>query len=263
MRSLPTFPPFAKGSPMSKPKPQDTDWGKSQGPDTQAPDDAHPTGSDGSEINPGTKPEAGKPTPPHNNPDAVEHAMIKGAGPAEAEGGRDESQVAAPTVSLYPTSQPQGDADAEIGEHRIFDKASLKLNSTTIHEQAWQKLNYPFEDMDVGQGMFIPVEQNGTTDKLMSKVFKQVDQFRKQNSETVKDEVGDEVMENIAVNQKMRNEDGTVKLDGDKPRLTIGKSGFFPKLIGPTFAVKAVVKGDEIGEGQEAEADGALVIRLG
>lgn len=231
---------------MSKAQPKDADWGK-----------------DGTQINPGTKPDASQPNPAHNNPDAVDHAMIKGAGPAEAEGGKDEGQVAAPTVSLYPTSQPQGDAVAEIGEHRIFDKASLKLNSTTIHEQAWQNLNYPFEEMEVGQGMFIPVEQGSTTDKIMAKVHKQVDQFRKQNSETEKDEMGDEVMENIAVNQKMRNEDGTVKLDGDKPRLTIGKSGFFPKLLGPTFAVKAVVKGDEIGEDEEADADGALVIRLG
>lgn len=219
--------------------------------------------SDTSQVNPGTKPDAAQPKPPHNNPDAVEHAMIKGAGPAEAEGGKDEGQVAAPTVSLYPTSQPQGDADAKIGEHRIIDNASLKLNSTTVPGQMWQELNYPFEEIEVGQGMFIPVEEHSTTDKLMSKVYKQVHQVREQNSEVAKDENGDEILESIAVNQKMRNDDGTVKLDGDKPRLTIGKSGLFPKLLGPTFAVKAVVKGDEIGEGEEAEADGALVIRLG
>jgi len=218
---------------------------------------------DTSQVNPGTKPDASAPKPPHGNPDAVEHAMIKGAGPAHAEGGRDEGQIAAPTVSLYPTSQPQGDAKAETGEHRIIDRASLKLNSTTIGAAAWVDLNYPFEEMEVGQGMFIPVEQNSTTDKLMAKVHKQVHQFREQNSEVAKDEMGDDILESIAVNQKMRNEDGTVKLDGDKPRLTIGKSGLFPKLLGPTFAVKAVVKGDEIGEGEEAEADGALVIRLG
>lgn len=249
---------------MSKPKTQNSDWNKPVGPDTQAPDDAHPTGSDGTEINPGTKPEASPTPPPHNNPDAVPHAMIKGAGPAEAEGGRDEGQVAAPTVSLYPTSQPQGDADAKIGEHRIIEDVNFALFKHSVPTTSQIELNYPFEDLDVGMGMFVPVEENSTTDKLMSKLFKQVDQFRKQYSEVEVDENGDEVLESIAVNQKMRNDDGTVKMDGDKPRLTIGKSGMFPKLIGPSFAVKAVVKGDIIeGEDTEADSDGALVIRLG
>lgn len=239
---------------MAKPKSQE--W-----PDTPV-DDQRPTGSDGTEINPGTKPDAEKPQSKHPNPDAVDHAMIGEAGGGKQAGGRDESQVAAPTVSLYPTSQPQGDAKAEIGEHRIIDKASLRLNSTTVPDQAWLDLNYPFEEMDVGQGMFIPVEQNSTTDALMSKIYKQVDQYRKQNSEVEHDEEGDDVMEDVAINKKLRNEDGTVKLDGDKPRLGI-KSGFRPKLIGPNFAVKAVVKGDKLSENDEADADGVLVIRLG
>jgi len=217
---------------------------------------------DWTDPNPGTKPNAQPPTPPHNNPDAVDHAMIKGAGPAEAEGGKDEGQVAAPTVSLYPTSQPQGDAKAEIGEHRIIEDVNFALFKSSVPTATQMDLNYPFEDLDVGMGMFVPVEQNSTTDKLMAKLLKQVDQFKKQYSEQEVDENGDTVMEDVAINVKQRNEDGTVKLDGDVPRLGI-KSGFRPKLIGPNFAVKAVVKGDEIGDGEEAEADGALVIRLG
>lgn len=246
---------------MAKPKPQDDTW--PQGPDTQAPSDAHPTRSDGSEINPGTKPDAAQPVPPHNNPDAVDHAMIRGAGPAENEGGREEGLVNPPTVSMHPSSQPQDEAQAEVGEHRIIDNASLRLNSTTIPDQAWLDLNYPFQDMKLGQGMFIPVEEGKTIDSLMSKVYKQVHTFREQNSEIDYDENGDEILESIAVNQKMRNDDGTVKLDGGNPRLTIGKSGLFPRLIGPNFAIKAVVKGDKISENDEADADGALVIRMG
>jgi len=38
--------------------------------------------------------------------------------------------------------------------------------------------------------------------------------------------------------------------------------GFRPKLLGPAFVVRAVVKGDKLSENNEAEADGALVIRL-
>lgn len=92
-------------------------------------------------------------------------------------------------------------------------------------------------------------------------MHKQVDQFRKQNSEVEKDEDGDDVMEDVAINKKKRNDDGTIQLDGDTPRLGI-KSGFRPRLIGPTFIVKAVVKGDELAENNEADGDGVLVIRM-
>lgn len=215
----------------------------------------------GGEINPGTKPDASQPAPPRNNPDAVEHAMIGEAGGGKQAGGRDESQVAAPTVSMYPTSQPQGDADAEVGEHRMIDKVNMQIYGS-IPLSSQQKIYYPFQDMEFGQGMFIPVEKHSTIDKLMAKIHKQVDQYRKQNSEVERDEEGDDVMEDVAINKKQRNEDGTIKLDGDVPRLGI-KSGFRPKLIGPNFAVKAVVKGDKLSENDEADSDGALVIRLG
>jgi len=219
------------------------------------------------DTNPGTKLNATPPVSKHNNPAAVDHAMIKEGGVSKQEGGRDEGLVNPPTVSLHPTSQPQGDAEAEIGEHRMIDEVNFGMFTTSVPTATQMDLNYPFEDMDIGQGMFVPVEQGSTTDKLMAKLYKQVDQFKKQYSEQEVDENGDTVMEDVAINIKLRNDDGTVKLDGDVPRLGI-KSGFRPKLIGPNFAVKAVVKGDKIGwkgedNYEEAEADGALVIRLG
>lgn len=210
-------------------------------------------------TNPGTKPNAAQPKPSHANPEAVDHALIGSVD--KQEGGKDMGLVKAPIVSMHPTSQPQGDADAEIGEHRIIHNANLKLNHY-LPEQGHVKFNYPFEDLEFNEGMFIPVEEGSTTDKLMAKLYKQVDQYRKQNSEIERDEMGDDVMEDVAINQKKRNEDGTVQLDGDKPRLGV-KSGFRPKLIGPNFVVKTVVKDDEIGENEKADSDGALVIRLG
>lgn len=218
--------------------------------------------------NPGTKPNAQAPAPPHGNPDAVEHAMTGEAGGNKQEGGKDEGLASPPTVSLHPTSEPQGDADAEIGEHRMIDEVNFDMFKTSVPTATqMDDLNYPFEDLDIGMGMFVPVEEGNTTDKLMAKLYKQVNQFKKQYSEQEVDENGDTVMEDVAINVKQRNDDGTVKLDGDVPRLGI-KSGFRPKLIGPNFAVKAVVKGDKIGwtsddDYDEAEADGALVIRLG
>lgn len=207
--------------------------------------------------NPGIKPNAQSPAPPHANPDAVEHAAI---GEVEKQqGGKDMGLVHAPIVSMHPTSQQQG--EAEPNNYRIIEAANVRLNhylSTNAHIT----IAYPFEDLSIGNGMFVPVEENSTTDKLMAKLYKQVDQFRKQNSEVERDEDGDDIMEDVAINKKKRNEDGTVQLDGDTPRLGV-KSGFRPKLVGPNFVVKAVVKGDDLGDNDKADSDGALVIRLG
>lgn len=210
-------------------------------------------------TDPGNKPNAAQPIPNHPNPDAVEHAQI--GTDDKKEGAKDMGLVHAPVVSLHPTSEKQGEADAEIGDHQIIDAANIRLNHS-LPDYSKSKLIYPFEALDIDRGMFIPVEKGSTTDKLMSNVYKQVDQYRKQNSEVERDEDGDDVMEDVAINKKQRNEDGTVRMDGDVPRLGI-KSGFRPKLIGPNFVVKAVVKGDKIGENDEADRDGALVIRVG
>lgn len=208
--------------------------------------------------NPGTKPNAQPSASPHANPNAVDHAAI--APVDKQEGGKDMGLIHAPIVSLHPTSEQQGQK-AKIGEHRIIDNANFKLNHY-LPEIGHVEFNYPFEDLKLNQGMFISAEENSTTDALMAKLHKQVAQYRKQNSEIERDEDGDDIMEDVAINKKKRNEDGTVQLDGDIPRLGI-KSGFRPKLIGPNFVVKAVVKGDEIGGNDKAEHDGALVIRLG
>lgn len=207
--------------------------------------------------NPGTKPNAQPPAPLHANPDAVEHAAVEPVD--QQKGGKDMGLRHAPIVSMHPTSEPQGN-QAKIGEHRIIEKANFKLNHY-LPEIGHVEFNYPFADLELNQGMFIPVQENSTTDALMSKLYKQVDQYRKQSSEIERDEDGDDVMEDVAINKKKRNDDGTVQLDGDKPRLGI-KSGFRPKLVGPNFVVKAVVKGDEIGENDKADSDGALVIRM-
>lgn len=198
-------------------------------------------------------PNTGKPL----NPDAVNHAIVSDNGKPYEDSGKDMGQLDAPIVSMHPTSA-QPDANAK-KEFKIIDDANFKLNHY-LPEIGHYSFAYPFEDLEVGQGMFIPVG-NGSTDKLIHYMHKQIDQFRKQNSEVEKDENGDDVMEDVAVNQKKRNDDGTIQLDGDVPRLGI-KSGFRPKLIGPTFTIKAVVKGDQLAENNEADSDGALVIRM-
>lgn len=208
---------------------------------------AEQTWPTGPTTNPGTKPNAGQVKPPHDNPNAVKHAQIGDV--KQQEGGKDMGLVKAPIVSMHPTSEQK----SRSGSFKIIDNAKVQTNQSDV------EFKYPFSDLEIKQGLFVPVET--TTDALMSKLFKQADQYRKQNSEVERDENGDDVMEDVAINVKKRNEDGTVQLDGDKPRLDI-KSGFRPKLVGPMFAVKAVVKGDKISENNTADSDGALVIRL-
>ena len=189
--------------------------------------------------------------PPHDNPNAVDHALIEGAG-GKKEGGKDEGLVNPPIVSLNPTSQSQVEAT---------DKNNYTIVDNAIFGTMLYSFSYPFQDLKPGQGMFIQVEKGDTTDKLMSRLYKQVAQFREQNSEVDRDQDGDDIMIDMAINKKQRNEDGTVKLDGDVPRLGIS-SGFKPKLLGPALTVKAIVKGDKLAEGNEAQSDGALVIRV-
>lgn len=140
-------------------------------------------------------------------------------------------------------------------EFKIVDDANYLLKSDVIYA-------YPFNELAVGQGLFIPVEPNNTLEKLAVAIHRQVDQFRHENSQIERNEDGDEVFENVTIRGKVRHRDGTVKLDPDgNPKLT-ANSTIRPKLIGPSFAVKAVRKDDEISKDAKSEADGVLVIRL-
>lgn len=218
------------------------------------------------QVNPGTKPNVdadaiAREQSPHNNPNAVGSALLK---PADTqEGGKEMGLVHAPITSLHPTSEDQNKkADADKPKPKMISNANIQLNHY-LPEAGHVDFEYPFNELKVGDGFFIETET--TTDALMAKLYKQVDQYRKQNSEIERDELGDDYMIDLAINRKKRNDDGTVQLDGGVPRLGIA-SGFAPKLVGPSFVVKAVVKGDKIGsgdDGQEADSDGALVIRMG
>lgn len=122
---------------------------------------------------------------------------------------------------------------------------------------------YPFDKLTIGQAFFIPLEPNYTIDKLVFDANKQAYRFRIQNSSIEKNEDGDEILENITIRSRLRNLDGSFKLDGDgNPKLS-ATAVSRPRLIGPKFIVKSVIGGDAIGENDaKAEADGVLVIRV-
>lgn len=194
----------------------------------------------------------------HDNPNAVDHAALGGNPQPFRDSGRNDGLVNAPIQSIHPTSQKQGgdvDAWGEKKNFKIIDNVNLALGKDE------QKFAYPFVDLEIGQGIFIPVEQNGTTDQLVAAVHRQVDAFRKYASSVEHDENGDEVMERVIIKEKKRNDDGTIQLSGNEIRTGANQTSR-EKLIGPNFAVKAVVKGDAIAEGNEAEGDGVLVVRM-
>lgn len=192
------------------------------------------------------------------NPNRVEHQALGDTQTFEGSG-KDMGIRGAPIVAMHPTSKNVADPNKP-KEFKMIDKANFKLNHH-IPINGHYEFAYPFEDLKVGQGIYIPLPENMNVDKFHIHMHKQLDQYRKQASEVEKDENGDDVMEDVAINQKKRNDDGTIQLDGDTPRLGI-KSGFRPKLLGPSFTVKSVVAGDELSHGNEAEGDGVLVIRM-
>lgn len=213
------------------------------------------------DLNPaGQAPNPDLAAPKTKNPEQVDHALLHPS-QDKSEGGKEMGLVHAPTVSLNPTSSSS--SEDEKPQFKMIDKPNFKVNHY-IHEDGHTEFKYPFEDMDFGKGMFIPIGKGKTTDALMTEIYKSIDQFRKQNSEVERDENGDDVMEDVAINVKKRNDDGTVQLDGGVPRLTI-RSGFRPKLVGPNFVVKAIVKGDMLtgdDKGAKADTDGVLVVRM-
>lgn len=151
--------------------------------------------------------------------------------------------------------EPVGFVEAPKKEFKIVDNANYVLKSDVVYL-------YPFAELAVGQGVFIPVELNNTLEKLTAAIHRQVNQFRRENSQIEKNDNGDEVLENVTINAKVRHRDGTIKLDPDGNEKLVATSGLRPKLIGPSFAVKSVRADDKIGENTKAEADGVLVIRL-
>jgi len=169
------------------------------------------------------------------------------------ESGKDIGLVNAPIQSLHPTSV--ANAPDKSQSYNIFDNANqLK----TAFDFA-----YPFKDMKIDQGFFVPVEANMTTDQLIANLHRDIFTFVQQTSECEKDEKGDDVWESIVIQTKKRTDDGIIQLDGlGKPIVGANQTNR-PKLIHScNFIVKAIVKDDELTDGRKAESDGALVVRV-
>lgn len=85
---------------------------------------------------------------------------------------------------------------------------------------------------------------------------------REHYSEIMRDEKGDEILENVTVKTRKKNDDGTFQLtDGE---VIVGANfTHMPKMIySRNFVAKPVVKNSKVGEGFNANEDGVVVIRV-
>lgn len=196
---------------------------------------------------------------PHSNKNAVEHALVGGDAQPNRNSGKEAGLVNPPLQSLNPTSQTSDKTNKwpDKKNFKNIDHISFQLGTGERSE-----FKYPFADMKIGSGVFVSVEEGTTTDKLMSTIHQQVFSYRQQNSDVEKDENGDDVWESVVIQTKKRNDDGTIQLDNGKPRVGANQTNR-PKLIGPNFVVKAIVKDDELSNGNKASGDGVLIVRVG
>jgi len=188
-----------------------------------------------------------KPIPPNDKPIVNEWDEKKPVAKEEVK------PVAEPTAEELEDKQ-KADREEARKKFKIIDNAKYELASDYFE--------YPFEELEVGQGFFVPLESNVTMDKLVHSTNKQANMFSVQNSNIERNEEGDEILENLTVRARLRNPDGSFQVDsGGQPKLT-STALTRPKLIGPRFMVRAVNKDDEVSENNKAEADGVLVIRV-
>lgn len=171
--------------------------------------------------------------------------------------GKDVGLVNPPIVSVNPSSGNEQDTDKK-AKHKVIKGADefLCLDPNANYD-------FPFADLKLDEGMFIPNDAGMTTDKHMEKMYPVIYRLRQQYSEVARNEEGDEIWEQITIKVRKKNDDGTLQLEGDGKPIEGANFVHLPKLIPlRDFTVKAVVKGDKIGGSVKAPSDGVVVIRV-
>ncbi len=122
--------------------------------------------------------------------------------------------------------------------------------------------DYPYEKLKIEQAFFVPVKPNQTTDEVLAKILKSIEAAKKRYGEPEVNEDGDRILEVLTIETRKRNEDGSVRLNGDKPILGADFHQRPKYIYSRNFIAKAVIKDQELSEGVKAEGDGVVVIRV-
>lgn len=168
--------------------------------------------------------------------------------------GKEVGQANPPIVSVQPSSGKTVQKSDQ--KREVIDDGTQFLTEDTVHDQ------HEFGNLESGQGLFLATEVNKTTDELIEKLQKSIYNINNKYSVIAVDENGDEILENLTIKVRKRNEDGTLQLN-DGQVITGANMVQRPKRIFyRQFAVKPVVKDDVLTDGKKAPGDGALVIRV-
>ncbi len=97
---------------------------------------------------------------------------------------------------------------------------------------------------------------------MLADINRSIKAVKERYGEIEVDENGDKIMEHITIEERKRNVDGMIKLDGDKPKVGANFTQRYKYLYTRNFAAKPVYAGQELGDNVKAEGDGVVVIRV-
>ena len=181
------------------------------------------------------------------------HAEILSA-EALKNSGKDDNILHAGLKSVAPASGKKANWSKD-EDYKILSDVSLLFEDDGDEK-------YPFGELEIDQGFFVAVKPNETTDQVLAKMHKSVEAAKKRYGEPEVNEDGDRILEVVTIETRKRNEDGTVRLNGNQPILGADFHQRPKYVYTRNFVVKAVIADQEIGENVKAEGDGVVVIRV-
>jgi len=125
--------------------------------------------------------------------------------------------------------------------------------------------HHSYDDLEVGQAWFVPNEYGQTTDVQLQRVYREIASYQLSMSEVERDINGDTVLEQVIIEARRHNPDGTLMLGPDGNVLKGALPETRPKLIYfRHFVARAVVKGQQLTDDEKSKSDrdGVLIIRV-
>lgn len=193
------------------------------------------------------------------NENRVENQFIRD-GDGKKTTGREISHINAPEVSLTPTSSDSSDKNKSNWKTQADQRLMVDNAFIPREDKNWD--SHPFLDMERDQGMFLPNRQGMTTDDMLEQINKEIFQIKNYSNLQERDINGDTILESIIVEERKRNDDGTVQLMNGQPVVGALRQNRPKMNLLRNWVAYPVVKDSEIGEGTNAPEDGVIIIRV-
>lgn len=183
------------------------------------------------------------------------HPAVGGGGNPNEGHGKNVGLVKAPIVSMNATSGLSGKKKTD---YQIFNKIDIDDSKDDAPNE------FPFDDLNAaGDGFFVPATDAESTDSIVEKMHRAVDGMRKRYAEVERTADGDRILDMVCIEERKKNDDGTIQLEADGKPIVGANFQQHPKLIySRNYVVRAVAKDDEYSEGNKVPGDGVLVIRV-